>query len=140
MARPRRVWPCWSTGSARRAAALAKGFDAVDGVEVVNDVVFTQVMFRLSTDERTAELGRRLLADGTCVVTPAVWHGHAVQRCAVSNWSTTEADVDATVDAVRRVGRRPLAGCVEDSATLSPVLEAPRDELRPVSPGFVHGR
>ena len=51
-------------------------------------------MFRLSTDERTAEAGRRLLADGTCVVTPAVWHGRAVQRCAVSNWSTTEADVD----------------------------------------------
>ena len=86
-----------------RASALAEGFAAVDGVEVVNDVVFTQVMFRLSTDERTAELGHRLLAEGTCVVTPAVWGGHAVQRCAVSNWSTSEADVAATVDAVRRV-------------------------------------
>ena len=85
------------------ATALANGFDAIDEVEVVNDVVFTQVMFRLSTDERTAELGRRLLADGTCVVTPAVWGGRAVQRCAVSNWSTTEADVAATVDAVRRL-------------------------------------
>ena len=85
------------------ATLLAKGFESIDEVEVVNDVVFTQVMFRLSTDERTAEAGRRLLADGTCVVTPAVWHGRAVQRCAVSNWSTTEADVAATVDAVRRV-------------------------------------
>jgi hypothetical protein len=81
---------------------LAKGFEEVDEVEVVNDVVFTQVMFRLSTDERTAELGRRLLADGTCVVTPAVWAGRAVQRCAVSNWSTSESDVAATVAAVRR--------------------------------------
>ena len=86
-----------------RPLVLAKGFEEVDEVEVVNDVVFTQVMFRLSTDERTAELGRRLLADGTCVVTPAVWGGRAVQRCAVSNWSTSEADVAATVDAVRRV-------------------------------------
>jgi glutamate/tyrosine decarboxylase-like PLP-dependent enzyme len=85
-----------------RAAGLAAGFAALDGVEVVNDVVFTQVMFRLSTDERTAELGRRLLADGTCVVTPAVWGGRAVQRCAVSGWATSEADVAATVDAVRR--------------------------------------
>jgi glutamate/tyrosine decarboxylase-like PLP-dependent enzyme len=84
------------------ASMLAKGFEEVDEVEVVNDVVFTQVMFRLSTDERTAELGRRLLADGTCVVTPAVWAGRAVQRCAVSNWSTSEADVAATVAAVRR--------------------------------------
>jgi glutamate/tyrosine decarboxylase-like PLP-dependent enzyme len=85
------------------AAALAQGFEAIDEVEVVNDVVFTQVMFRLATDERTAEVGRRLLADGTCVVTPAVWHDRAVQRCSVSNWSTTEADVDLTLDAVRRV-------------------------------------
>ena len=85
------------------ATLLAKGFVSVDEIEVVNDVVFTQVMFRLSSDERTAELGRRLLADGTCVVTPAVWQGRAVQRCAVSNWSTTESDVDRTVDAVRRV-------------------------------------
>jgi glutamate/tyrosine decarboxylase-like PLP-dependent enzyme len=85
------------------AGMLAKGFEEIDEVEVVNDVVFTQVMFRLATDERTSEAGRRLLADGTCVVTPAVWHGRAVQRCAVSNWSTTEADVARTVDAVRRV-------------------------------------
>jgi glutamate/tyrosine decarboxylase-like PLP-dependent enzyme len=85
------------------AGMLAKGFEEIDEVEVVNDVVFTQVMFRLATDERTSEAGRRLLADGTCVVTPAVWHGRAVQRCAVSNWSTTEADVTRTVDAVRRV-------------------------------------
>ena len=94
----------------RHAARLAEGFAAVDGVEVVNDVVFTQVMFRLSTDERTAELGRRLLADGTCVVTPAVWDGRAVQRCAVSNWSTSDADVDLTVAAVRRV----VAGLAAD--------------------------
>jgi glutamate/tyrosine decarboxylase-like PLP-dependent enzyme len=85
------------------ASMLAKGFEEVDEVEVVNDVVFTQVMFRLSSDERTTELGRRLLADGTCVVTPAVWHGRAVQRCAVSGWSTSETDVAATVAAVRRV-------------------------------------
>jgi glutamate/tyrosine decarboxylase-like PLP-dependent enzyme len=85
------------------ASMLAKGFEEVDEVEVVNDVVFTQVMFRLSSDERTAELGRRLLADGTCVVTPAVWAGRSVQRCAVSGWSTSEADVAATVAAVRRV-------------------------------------
>jgi glutamate/tyrosine decarboxylase-like PLP-dependent enzyme len=90
-------------GLCANATLLAKGFDAIDEVEVVNDVVFTQVMFRLSIDERTAEAGRRLLAEGTCVVTPAVWQDRAVQRCSVSNWSTTAADVDRTVDAVRRV-------------------------------------
>ena len=86
-----------------RATALAEGLAAIDGVEVVNDVVFTQVMFRLPTDDLTAEAGRRLLADGTCVVTPARWHDRAVQRCAFSNWATTEDDVTRTLDAVRRV-------------------------------------
>ena len=90
-------------GLCARASQLATEVADVDGVEVVNDVVFTQVMLRLSSDERTAELGRRLLAEGTAVLTPAVWHGRAVLRCAVSNWSTTEADVTATVDAVRRL-------------------------------------
>ncbi len=85
------------------AAHLAEGFATIDGVEVVNDVVFTQVMIALGDDARSAELGRRLLADGTAVLTPATWRERAVQRCAVSNWSTTQADVDATVDAVRRV-------------------------------------
>ena len=36
-------------------------------------------------------------------MTPAVWDGRAVQRCSVSNWSTSETDVAATVAAVRRV-------------------------------------
>jgi glutamate/tyrosine decarboxylase-like PLP-dependent enzyme len=85
------------------ATRMATGLAAVDGVEIVNDVVFTQVMMRLSDDDRTAELGRRLLADGTAVLTPAVWQGRGVQRCALSNWSTTDADVDRTVAAVRRI-------------------------------------
>jgi len=85
------------------ASMLAQGLEQIDDIEIVNHVVSTQVMFRLPTDDRTAEMGRRLLADGTCVVTPAVWHGRAVQRCAVSGWSTSEADVAATVAAVRRV-------------------------------------
>jgi glutamate/tyrosine decarboxylase-like PLP-dependent enzyme len=85
------------------ATRMANGLASVDGVEIVNDVVFTQVMVRLTDDERTAELGRRLLADGTAVLTPAVWRGRAVQRCALSNWSTTDADVDRTVAVVRRI-------------------------------------
>ena len=86
-----------------RADRMAKGLAAVDGVEVVNDVVFTQVLTAFGDDARTGEVGRRLLAEGSAVFTPAVWRGRAVQRCSVSNWATTEDDVDRTVDAVQRV-------------------------------------
>jgi hypothetical protein len=44
-----------------------------------------------------------LLAEGTAWMTPSVWQGQAVLRISVSNWRTTEADVDRSLDAVRRV-------------------------------------
>jgi glutamate/tyrosine decarboxylase-like PLP-dependent enzyme len=86
-----------------RATQMASGLAEIPGVEVVNEVAFTQVMTSFGDDARTAEAGRRLLAEGTAVFTPATWRGRAVQRCSLSSWATTPADVDRTVDAVRRV-------------------------------------
>lgn len=86
-----------------RAVQMAEGIGTIDGAEVVNDVVFTQVMARFHDDTTTAEVGRRLLADGTAVVTPATWRGQMVQRISISNWSTTEDDVRRTVKALRAI-------------------------------------
>jgi glutamate/tyrosine decarboxylase-like PLP-dependent enzyme len=86
--------------SARR---LADGLTAVPGVEVLNDVVFTQVLVRFGDDARTATVGQRILADGTCVITPASWRGRVAQRCSMSSWATTPDDVDRSVDAIRRL-------------------------------------
>jgi glutamate/tyrosine decarboxylase-like PLP-dependent enzyme len=86
-----------------RAARMAKGLARIPGVEVVNDVAFTQVLAAFGDDARTVEAGRRLLADGTAAFTPASWRGRAVQRCSVSSWATTPDDVDRTLEAVRRV-------------------------------------
>ncbi len=87
---------------------MADGIGRIEGARVHNDVVFTQVMASFGTDEQTEEVGRRLLAEGTAVITPATWRGHSVQRISVSNWSTTEADVDATVAALRRISAEVL--------------------------------
>ena len=86
-----------------RAAQMATGLAQIPGVEVVNEVAFTQVLTSFGEDARTAEAGHRLLAEGTAVFTPATWRGRAVQRCSVSSWATTAADVDRTLEAVRRV-------------------------------------
>ena len=53
---------------------------------------------------------RRLLKDGTAWMTPSTWHGQAVLRISVSNWRTTEEDVDRTLAAVRRVLAEVRAG------------------------------
>jgi glutamate/tyrosine decarboxylase-like PLP-dependent enzyme len=85
------------------ARHFAAGLAQMDGVRVVNDVVFTQVCVSFGTDEVTREVAARLLKDGTAWMTPSTWHGQAVLRISVSNWRTTDEDVDLTLAAVRRV-------------------------------------
>ena len=84
------------------ATAFAEGLRAIPGAEVLNDVVFTQVCATFGSDERTQEVGRRLLADGTAWMTGSTWHGRSVLRISVSNWSTTSSDVERSLAAVRR--------------------------------------
>ena len=85
------------------ARHFAAGFSELDGVRIVNDVVFTQVCVSFGSDEVTREVAARLLKDGTAWMTPSTWHGVAVLRISVSNWRTTDEDVDRTLAAVRRV-------------------------------------
>ncbi|HET9779333.1 MAG TPA: aminotransferase class V-fold PLP-dependent enzyme, partial [Propionibacteriaceae bacterium] len=92
------------------ARRFAIGLSEMDGVRVVNDVVFTQVCVSFGTDEVTREVATRLLKDGTAWMTPSTWHGQAVLRISVSNWRTTDEDVDRTLAAVRRVLSEVRAG------------------------------
>ena len=97
-------------GFCEHARHFAAGLEAMDGVRVVNDVVYTQVVVSFGSDGVTREVARRLLAEGTAWMTPSVWQGQAVLRISVSNWRTTEADVDRSLDAVRRVLKDVRAG------------------------------
>jgi glutamate/tyrosine decarboxylase-like PLP-dependent enzyme len=87
----------------RNARRMADGIAAVPGATVLNDVVFTQVLAAFGDDETTREVARRVLEDGTAVMTPSAWRGRAVLRCSMSNWSTTAEDVDRSLDALRRI-------------------------------------
>lgn len=86
---------------AGHAAAFADGIAGIEGAEVLNDVVFTQVCAAFEDDARTRDVVRRMLEDGTAWTSGSVWHGRAVLRISVSNWSTTDADVERTLDALR---------------------------------------
>jgi glutamate/tyrosine decarboxylase-like PLP-dependent enzyme len=89
-------------GFCRHARAFAAGIETIDGATVENDVVFSQVCASFGSDERTAEVSRRLMADGTAWMTGSRWNGQAVLRVSVSNWSTTDEDVRRSLDALRR--------------------------------------
>ena len=89
-------------GLAAHARELAEGIATIPGAAIVNDVVYTQVSVAFESDERTREVTRRLLADGTAWMSGSRWRGQDVLRVSVSNWSTDEADVAASIAAVRR--------------------------------------
>jgi glutamate/tyrosine decarboxylase-like PLP-dependent enzyme len=89
-------------GLAAQARALASALGALPGVEVLNDVVFTQVCLSFGSDERTREVTGALIADGQVWMSGSRWAGRDVLRISVSNWSTDDADVEASVAAVLR--------------------------------------
>ncbi|MEA4944550.1 MAG: aminotransferase class V-fold PLP-dependent enzyme [Propionicimonas sp.] len=89
-------------GLVMAARALADGFDAIPGLEVLNDVAFTQVCLAGPDDTRTAALGDWLRAEGTTWPSSSHWRGRAVVRFSVSNYGTDDQAVRQTLDAVRR--------------------------------------
>jgi glutamate/tyrosine decarboxylase-like PLP-dependent enzyme len=88
-------------GFCQRAAGFASGIAGIDGAVVENEVVFSQVCASFGSDERTEEVTRRLLADGTAWMSGSRWRGKSVLRISVSNWSTTDDDVRRSLEALR---------------------------------------
>lgn len=89
-------------GLVRNARAMADGMTGIPGVQVVNDVVYTQVCLRFGDDARTRAVTARLIADGTVWMSGSRWRDQDVLRISVSNWATDATDVSRSVDAVRR--------------------------------------
>lgn len=92
---------------AGHARAFADGIADIDGAEVLNDVVFTQVSATFGDDAHTRDIVRRMLQDGTAWTTGSTWHQRAVLRISVSNWSTTDLDVQRTLNALRAATTAP---------------------------------
>ncbi len=88
-----------------RCCRLARRFAeqlAAAGVEIVNDVVLNQVLVGFGDDARADAIIDAVQRDGTCWLGGTTWRGRRLVRIAVSNWSTTEADVDLSVAAILR--------------------------------------
>ena len=86
----------------RLAERFADGLQA-SGFEVLNEVAFNQVLVSFGSPERTQAVISALQAEGTAWFGGSVWQGRTVMRISVSNWSTTERDVDMSLEAIRRI-------------------------------------
>ena len=66
-------------------------------------MVLNQVLVGFGGDERTDRVITAVQNDGTCWLGGTTWRGRRLMRVAVSNYATTEADVDRSVAAILRL-------------------------------------
>ena len=92
-----------------RREALAKAVaGGAPGVEVLNDVVLNQVLVHFhdpgggDSNAYTQTVIDRVQRDGTCWLGGTQWQGRTAMRISVSAWTTTEADVDRSAEAILR--------------------------------------
>jgi glutamate/tyrosine decarboxylase-like PLP-dependent enzyme len=81
------------------AARFAGRIAELDGVEVLNEVVLNQVLFRFESDERTDEVLARVQASGRVWMSGTTWEGRKAIRISVSNWQTGDEEIDLAVQA-----------------------------------------
>jgi glutamate/tyrosine decarboxylase-like PLP-dependent enzyme len=85
----------------RQARRFADALEAA-GCQVLNDVVLNQVLVSFGAPDKTQRVIAAIQQDGTCWCGGTVWKGHTAMRISVSNWSTTDADIEQSIAAMLR--------------------------------------
>jgi glutamate/tyrosine decarboxylase-like PLP-dependent enzyme len=89
--------------SCARARQMADLLRQHPGVEILNDVVLNQVLVRFNnSDDFTRNVIQAVQQDGTCWLGGTTWHNMVAMRISVSNWSTTESDIELSAQAILR--------------------------------------
>ncbi len=86
----------------RLASRFADGLRGA-GFAVLNEVTLNQVMVSFGDAENTKRVIAGVQREGTCWCGGTEWHGLTAMRISVSNWATTEEDVDRSLAAILRM-------------------------------------
>jgi glutamate/tyrosine decarboxylase-like PLP-dependent enzyme len=81
------------------ARRFAEELAGLPGFELLNEVVLNQVLFRFESDDRTDEIVSRVQESGEAWLGGTVWDGRRAIRISVSNWQTSDEDVERTLAA-----------------------------------------
>ena len=79
------------------------------GFTILNDVVLNQVLVSFGTPDETLRVIAEIQKDGTCWCGATIWQGHTAMRISVSNWSTTDDDVERSVAVMVRIAKAVAA-------------------------------
>ena len=90
------------TGFHQRAVQFANEIKKVQGFELINDVVFNQVIVKCETDELTDKVLAKIQVLRECWVGGSTWNGVKVIRISVCAWTTTQEDITKSVVSFER--------------------------------------
>ena len=75
------------------------------GLEILNNVVFNQVLVRFKSNEKTTALINEVQKSGVCWLGGATWKGQAVIRISVSSYKTTYEDIELSVQSILKLAK-----------------------------------
>ncbi len=81
----------------KQAQMLAKSIDGKNGIKVLNNVVLNQVLCTTTGKESPQDFTARMQATGKLWFGPTVWRGQPAFRLSVSNWRTTDKDIEQAI-------------------------------------------
>jgi glutamate/tyrosine decarboxylase-like PLP-dependent enzyme len=87
------------------ARTFAEGLATVPGCQLLNDVVLNQVLFRFDDDQTTDRVLRRVIDSGEAWLSATTVDGRRAIRLSVSNWQTSDNDINRALDAFRSAVR-----------------------------------
>jgi glutamate/tyrosine decarboxylase-like PLP-dependent enzyme len=89
------------------ARRFADGIVQLPGVELLNDVVLNQVLFRFESDDRTEEVLLRVQESGDVWMSGTIWNDRRAIRISVSNWQTGDEEIDLALASFRAASQLP---------------------------------
>lgn len=92
-------------GMHQRALEFAEALRKIEGFEVLNEVVFNQILVQCKSDEMTAKTMQRIQELRECWVGGSTWFGRKVIRISVCSWATTPEDIRRSAASFERALR-----------------------------------
>jgi glutamate/tyrosine decarboxylase-like PLP-dependent enzyme len=83
------------------ARTFAAGVATIPGCQVLNEVVINQVLFRFDDDQTTDLVLRHVIDSGEAWMSGTTFDGRRAIRLSVSNWQTSDSDVERALEAFR---------------------------------------
>jgi glutamate/tyrosine decarboxylase-like PLP-dependent enzyme len=75
------------------------------GLDILNDVVFNQVLVHHINDEKTEKLIKLVQQSGVCWMGGARWQGKSVMRISVSSYKTSYEDIEISAKEIIKIAK-----------------------------------